>query len=242
MKPFSLTTRCTLESVALCVALAAGSSLAQKTASTSDVAELLPADGKAVDVMQVQAPPRLAEFARKLQQAAAKNPDWWRAHVQKAKPGEPLPYDARLGLTKKEYEEFLSLSSKMTLMKVKVAKVGVKRDGPRITLNFGDDLPGMKEVVLDLKAGTVTTPFGVAADRSRILASERQKATGPWDGIQWKLEKVDKEPAGGVVVNFALGKLKESGRGILYYDVRQVGEKSMTRVSYVLQYDLKPSR
>jgi hypothetical protein len=195
-----------------------------------------------MDLMALKAPPRLEELTKKLRQAVAKDPDWWLAHIQKAKPGEPLPYDARLGLTKEEYKEFLRLGQNMTLTKAKAAKVRVKRDGGRVVLSFGEDLPGFKEVVLDLTADTVTTPFGVTTERSRIRASEGQKATGPWDGIQWKLEKAEEDPARITAVKFALGKLKGSGRGLLYYDVKQVGEKAKTVFSYVLQYDLKPSR
>jgi hypothetical protein len=242
MKPYRLMAQRILAGIALYVALGAGSSLAKQTASVPEVGELLPADGTAIDVMELKAPPRLEALNKKLQQAVAKDPDWWLAHVQKAKPGEPLPYDARLGLTKEEHGEYLSLTKKITLTKVKAAKVRVQRDGQRIVLSFGDDLPGLKEMVLDLKADTVTTPFGVATERSRIRASEGQRATGPWDGIQWKLEKVEEEPASATSVKFALGKLKESGRGILYFDVKQISEKSRTVLYYLLQYDLKPSR
>jgi hypothetical protein len=192
--------------------------------------------------MELKAPPRLEELMKRLQEAAAKDPDWWLAHIQKAKKGEPLPYDERLGLTKAEYEEMSDLDKKMTLGKVKTAKVRVSREGQRSVLSFGDELPGLKEVVLDLKADTVTTSFGVTTDRSEIKASEGQKATGPWDGIQWKLQKFEEQPMRATSVKFALGKLKESGRGILYYDVKQIGEKSKNVFYYVLVYDLKQTR
>jgi len=225
----------------LCLALGADSSLAQQTASIPELGDLLPPDGAAVDVMELRAPLRLEELTKKLQQAVANDPDWWRGHVQRARPGEPLPYDARLGLTQKEYTEYLSLAEKITLTKVRVAKVEVKRDGERIVLSFGDDLPGLREAVLDLKADTVTTPFGITTNRKRIRASEGQKVTGSWDGLQWKLEEIEEEPARVTSVKFALGRMKESGRGILYYDVKQISEKLRTEFYHILQYDLQTS-
>lgn len=239
MRPCGIAVRCTLVAMALYAALGAACSLARQAASAPRVEDLLPADGTAMDVMELKAPPRLEELTKKLRRAVAKEPDWWLAHLKKAKPGEPLPYDARLGLTKEEYGEYLRLARKMTLTKVKTAKVQVKRAGGRVVLSFGEDLPGFKEVILDLKADTVTTPFGVMTERSRIRASGGQKATGPWDGIQWKFARSEEEPPRLTLVTFALGKLKGSGRGILYYDVKQGGEKSRTGFSYVLQYGLK---
>jgi hypothetical protein len=227
--------------MAMCVALGAGNLLAQQTAPASDVGDLLPADGTTVDVMERKVPPRMMELTKKLEDAIGKDPDWWLAHLRKAKPGEPVSYDPRLGVTKKEYEEYIALRKKITLTKVRTAKVRVQRGGQRIMLSFGEDLPAMKEVVLDLKADTVRTPFGVTTERSRIKASDGQTATGPWDGIQWRLEKVEKEPATRTSVSFAVGKLKDSGRGILIYEVRRVAEKSKTGASYILQYDLKKS-
>lgn len=56
------------------------------------------------------------------------------------------------------------------------------------------------------------------------------------------MEKVEEGPIRGTVVKFALGKLKQNGRGILYYDVKEVTEKSKLRIDHVLLYDLKAPR
>jgi len=240
MKPDMRMARLAMAGVAAWLALGTFNSPAQQTAPAPEAVDLLPADGAAVDVMELKAPPRLDALTKKLQEAAAKDPDWLLAHTRKAKPGEPLPYDPRLGLTRDEYDEYLSLAKELKLTKVRAATARVKRDGQRVVLSFGDDLPGLKEIALDLKADEVATPFGVAADRSRVRASEGQKATGPWDGIQWK--KVEEKPSSATAVTFALGKLKDSGRGMLYYDVKHVEEESKAVFYYVLLYDLKTAR
>ena len=56
------------------------------------------------------------------------------------------------------------------------------------------------------------------------------------------METIEKEPARITNGKFALGKLKDFGRGMLYYDVTRADEKSRTVFHYMLQYDLKPTR
>jgi len=110
MRFHTTTAICSLVGMAFCVAFGAASPPEQKPVAPLDIESLLPADGTVMDVMELKAPPRLEELAAKLQQTVAKDPEWWLAHVRKAKPGEPIPYDARLGLSKEEFDEFLSLA------------------------------------------------------------------------------------------------------------------------------------
>jgi hypothetical protein len=191
--------------------------------------------------MQLTFPPRMEELSKKLARAIAKNPDWWADHLKKAKPGEPVAYDVRLGLTKEEYEEYLSLVKKAVFKKVQTGKLNVKH-GERVVLNGDDHLPNFKDIELDLKADAVITPYGTAAERSQITASDSQRASGPWDGVQWKLQKDEREPARSTSVLFALGKLKESGRGVLYYRVMQTSEQPPLNIYYFLEYDLRRDR
>lgn len=229
-----------------CTALWAGvaftSATGQEPARAVELKDVLPKDEAAVAVMQIGASPRIALLTKKLQEAAAEDPDWWQAHVKKAKPGEPLPYDPKIGLSKEEYQEYLDLAKTLGLTKLKTVKVRVKQDGRLVILTFGDDLPALKEAVINLKDDSVTTPYGVAATRSVIKAAPGQKATGPWNGIQWKLENVDLATGKGTIVKFAIGKLKDTDRGIIYYDVKQVTDDSRTFLHYVLFYDLNAAR
>jgi hypothetical protein len=211
---------------------------AQQESSSIELKDVLPSDGKEVDVMELQFPARMQELTQKMQQAIAKDPDWLPEVLKKLKPGETLPYDERLGLSKEQYEEYLGLTKKMTLTKTKTVKARVKQEGDRIELSFGEDLPGINGVIIDLKSDAVSMPAGVATERSQIKASEGQKATGPWNGIQWKMQKIDAESMSMKSIKFALGKMQESPKGILYCDVKLVSGNSKTVYHYVLQYDL----
>ncbi len=242
MRASTQAVRCSLLGVLVFLVAGPFELRAQKQPTSPSVEALLPSDATTVDVMQITYPPGMEELTKKLAQAIAKNPDWWAEHVKKAKPGEPVAYDARLGLSQDEFTEYLALSKKAAYKKANTAKLNVKRTGERVVLTFDEQLPNLKPIELNLKADVVVTTYGTAASRSQITASEGQTATGPWDGVQWKLVNVEEKPARRTSIQFALGKLKESGRGIIVYNVSQVGEQARLNVRYVFQYDLKRDR
>ncbi|MGL4463305.1 MAG: hypothetical protein ACRC1K_14245 [Planctomycetia bacterium] len=200
--------------------------------------ELIPANGTVMDIMTFTESPRRAELSKKLLEAVAKDPEWWAAHVRKGKPGEPIEYDPKLGLTRDEFKEYLDTS--FTLTKTGTVKAVVERTGERVLLAFGKDFPGMEEVAIDLKKDTVTTPFGVATDRTRIRANADQKATGKWDGVQWKHESMGTKPGSVTVIKFGLGKLT-NGRGIMYCGVKKVSGTDRVSHRHTFMYDLAPA-
>lgn len=192
----------------------------------------------AVDVMQMVGPPRANELAQRLQQVVRANPDWWLEHVKKSKPGEPLPYDARLGLSEAEYDEFLVLSSKMTTQKKDEAMLIVaKKNDDAYVFDGGQALPDFTGIEIDLKNDWVRTPFGVLTERSEIDASDAS-ALGAWVGTEWKLVKLDANGVTGTIAKLAVGQLKRSGRCVIYYDVKKISPDGKTRIAHVLNYDV----
>ena len=194
-----------------------------------------------MDLMEIAAPPRANELGQRLQQAARANPDWWLEHVKKAKPGEPLPYDSRIGLTDSEYNEFLALSKKMTTQKKAESTLTVAaKDDDVYVFNGGHALPDFNGIEIDLTNDVVRTPFGVLTERSEINAPE-DSALGAWIGTQWKLERPGSNGITGTIAKLAVGKLTQSGRCVIYYDVKHVSLDGRTRISHVLNYDV-PAR
>jgi hypothetical protein len=193
-----------------------------------------------VDVMEIGGPPRANELAQRLQQAARENPDFWLEHLRKAKPGEPLPYNPRLGLSEAEYTELLTLSKKLTTRKKAEATLVVTTEDDEVyVLDGGQALPDFTGIVIDLKNDLVRTPFGILTERSEIDAPD-DTALGAWVGTQWKLEKPDPSGIAGTVAKLAVGRLKRSGRCVIYYDVRRISLDGKTRISHILNYDTPP--
>lgn len=195
-----------------------------------------------VDILELVAPARLNELALRFQQAAQENQEWFLEHVQKAAPGQPLPYDARFGLTESEYAEFLELSKVMTMQKtseatLKIASIG---DGA-YQLDGGRKLADFTGIVIDLKNDRVQTPFGDLTEKSVVNSTEKS-AIGLWTGVQWKLDAFDEEKMDGVIAKFSVGKLNETGRCVIYYDVRAIGSDGQARITHVLNFDRRPTK
>ncbi len=94
-------------------------------------------------------------------------------------------------------------------------------------LDGGDTLPDLTGIVIDLKKDLVKTPYGVAQTRTAVDAPDTS-AFGAWTGVEWKGEDV----------TFALGRLKATGRAVLWYDVMSDTGKGPVALMRVLNYDV----
>jgi hypothetical protein len=211
------------------------------SAPGDSVLALIPTGTVRVTVMNLVSPPRLEQLTARFQAAVQKEPGWWSEYmVANARPGEPLPYHPGFGITEAEYDEMLGLFGQMRLAPAAEVEMTVHASGDRrFRLNGGRHLPELTGIVIDLGRNRVETPFGATTTRNPIAASERQQATGPWTGVSWKYDGVDETAMSGAHVRLALGRLEESGRGILTYDAGRLHEGVVqARVKRTLTYDL----
>jgi hypothetical protein len=210
-------------------------------AATDPALRLIPTGSVRVDVLQLTAPPRLLELTGKFQQAIGKDPEWWLNYARQAKPGQPLAYHPKLGLTRAEYDEFLRLGKQMVVKKAGEGTITVRALGDgRFTLDGGQTAPELTGIEIDLKKNAVRTPYGTATDRGEIRANRAtQTATGPWSGVVWKYEKQGAVFGTGTSASLAFGRPQESGKGILYYQVTRIEPGAQPlQITRVLTYDL----
>ncbi len=190
-----------------------------------------------VDIMEVQPPTgRLAALIEKVRAKQASDPDAFVRGIENSQPGE---YNPEFGLTRTEFDEFLLESKTLRVAKTGESVLRFAPDGDsRFRLKGGNGLKDVDGIVIDLKRNVVETPYGVADKRSEVIASADQFATGPWNGPEWKLEKGDLSSTA-TSVSFALGRLVESGRGILYYEAKRGNRRAQDASTLVaLEYTL----
>ena len=85
-----------------------------------------------------------------------------------------------MGLSRGEYETFLSLSQQLRYKRERLTTISSRRQGRAFLLDGGDDLPDLWEIVIDPVSMTVHTPLGGCSAFRWIEPSA--KATGPWRG------------------------------------------------------------
>ena len=69
---------------------------------TFSLNEVLPSGNEEIEIMKIGYSKRSTELAKKLQIAISEHREWFLEHLKKSKPGEPLIYDPKLGLTEEE--------------------------------------------------------------------------------------------------------------------------------------------
>jgi len=217
---------------------------AHGTPADSALRALVPTGTTAVWVMGMVPPAGPNEIMLRLQAAMRRDQAFWQQYIlEHSRPGQPLPYHVNMGVTRAEYDEALRLMRQIRLAKVGEATLTVRDEGNGpLVLDGGRALPQLTGVVIDLAANQVQTPFGVAARRTRVSPGPEQAATGPWEGELWSREAISGGGSNGVSIKFGVGRLQEGGRGILYYEVKQVaGGRVASQASSILTYDI-PSR
>jgi hypothetical protein len=203
-----------------------------------EVAALLPVGSWSADVMEVVAPPRLLELSQRFQSAARQDSAWFTAYIKTAPSGQPLPYHPRLGLTAGEYREFLALGDSMRMRPADRATLHVTRTPKGWRIETDSSLFDVRVIEIDTVTGLVQTPMRMAGGATRVVAGARQQTTGPWDGVQWRREEMSRFPETGSTVTFALGRLRDSGRILLYYDARRIDNGALTgRATRILTFD-----
>jgi len=199
------------------------------------VADLLPTDGSEVDVMWF--PERLVELMKKLNAGVKENPGAFLVDVLKAN-GEPIDYDPRLGLSEEDHNELMRLSREFKFVKLTTAPIKVHHAADGIELDGGDLLPQLTGITVYPDKKKLKTPFGICTKVTEVRASDDQTRTGRCNGVQWECEQLFPPSR----VRLMLGKLEESGRGLLIYDARGFEGLRPKRTSCVLTYDLPPAK
>ncbi len=193
-----------------------------------EFSELVPPAGKAkVRIYQIVFPQRFQELAAKMQAAAQKHPEIF--HPSRMKPGEPIPYDSRMGLTQAEYKEFIHFSSAREQSKLeKVAEADmkvIKIKNESVSLSGSEALPSLNEIKLNLKTGELETSHGNLTQRKSYESTKADNPVlGDLQGYEWKLQKGSLESGNVLSMSILLGKRPKANERILYYKIQSMND------------------
>jgi len=200
------------------------------SAQTTSVAfrELLPVGQVEVTVLELGVPPRFTELATRIQEAARANMEWWIAHTRSTPEGQPMAYDARMGITEADYKEMLSLAESVVMQRGSAGMLRISTIPNGWRLEGGTAFPEVTGVEIDTVARVVRTKFGELREFKVVEANDEQRATGRWTGAQWNLSDIDDATTTGVVASFVLGKLEANNRTLLYLDAKRASNGQIT--------------
>ena len=168
-------------------------------------------------------PPEINKYVAKVEASARKDPKWFREFSRQAKPGVPLPYDERLGLTKEEYTEYLALWNKREFKAAEEVMLLLRQSSGgtwAITSTGGaSTLSTLRYVEKD---DLFRSPNG---DLKRIddIKADSTSILGDWTGSEWKFE--EETSLGKTKENLAVGRFTDNKFGIIVYRVQELSSE-----------------
>ena len=190
------------------------------------------------EVVVVLPPPEMDKYVAKVEAAAKKDPDWFVKYSKDAKPGVPLPFHEKLGLTKEEYDEYSKLWAAREF-----------RSLAQVVLQLREGKPGEWTVAATGEGNVISTLRYVAKEdvfqspngklkRIEDIDADPLSILGAWKGGEWKFDETGE--LGMSKENFAVGRTVDGKYGLLVYRMQEVSTQG-TRLydkSLVVRYGL----
>ncbi len=168
-------------------------------------------------------PPEIDKYVAKVESASKQDLKWFREYSANAKPGAPLPYDKRLGLTEKEYEEYLALWGKRDFKPIEDVMLLLRQSaGGTWTVTATGNASTFSTLRYDPKKDVFRSPNGEMA-RIEDIKADATSILGAWTGKEWKFE--EETGLGKIKENFALGQLTKKGYGIIVYRAQEMSSE-----------------
>ena len=168
----------------------------------------------------VMPPPEIESFIFKVEKAARKDPEWFKEFSAQAKPGAPLPYNERLGLTKAEYDEYLVIWNKRAFKPVEEIMLMLRATaGGTWTITATGEARTLSTIRYTAKGDIFRSPNGQLA-RIEDVTAEASSILGAWTGMEWKFE--EETGLGKTKENFALGRFADQKYGLIVYRAQEL--------------------
>ena len=175
-------------------------------------------------VVIVEPPKEIAAYVKKVEIAAKADSKWFTEYSKSAKPGVPLPYHERLGLTQEEYDTYNKLWDERKMKPVKDGNVIVRlehtKKGDWMIRVSGKGSP-ISLLHYHPEADSMKSPNGMLT-RLKDIDADPRSTLGKWTGHEWKFEQED--GLGKTKENFAIGKLVGTKYGLLVYHLQSISQ------------------
>ncbi|MEO7098455.1 MAG: hypothetical protein ABI162_03775 [Luteolibacter sp.] len=186
-------------------------------------------------------PPEIDKYVAKVQDAAKKDPKWFREFSGQSTPGAPLPFDAKLGLTNEEYNEYLKLWNKREFKPIEDVMVLLRQSaGNTWTLSATGTASTLTTLRYVEKEDIFRSPNG-EMKRIKDIQADPASILGEWTGHEWKFE--EETGLGKVKENIAVGHFTDKKYGIIVYRAQELSSEG-TRLldkSMVVRFPLGKS-
>lgn len=189
----------------------------------------------------VMPPKEIDKYLAKVETAARKDPKWFREFSKQSKPGIPLPYDERLGLTQEEYNDYLKLWEKREFKAMEEVMLNLRQSaGDTWSITSTGGASSISTLRYSEKSDTFRSPNG-ELKRIEDIKADANSILGEWSGPEWKFE--EETGLGKTKENVAFGRFAGNQYGVIVYRVQELSTEG-TRLldkSLVIRFPLGKS-
>lgn len=174
------------------------------------------------EVVKISISPDFLKFKELLDQAQKADPEWFKSHQEKAGKENPIPpYDAKLGMTKAEYDKYIEIWEQRFYKRVDDGEVNVllTKDGED---GWVINVTGKGMPISLLKYVTDKDQFeSTNGTLSRIadIKSPKESLYRDWNGQEWRF--FDDGDIYKTKENIAIGRTGDGKYGILIYSLQE---------------------
>jgi hypothetical protein len=165
-------------------------------------------------------PKEIDKYVAKVETAARKDPKWYREYSGQSKPGLPLSYDERLGLTKEEYNQYLVLWNKREFKPVEDVMLLLRQStGGTWSITSTGNASAISTLRYNSKDDVFRSPNG-ELKRIEDIKADSTSILGEWNGCEWKFE--EETGLGKTKENMAIGRFADNKFGLIVYRVQEL--------------------
>lgn len=171
----------------------------------------------------IEPPKEIDKYVAKVEAAARKDVKWYKEYSRQSKPGMPLPYDERLGLTQDEYAAYLALWEKRDFKPVAEVMLMLRKGaGGSWIVTATGPAASISTLRYDTEKDLFRSPNG-ELKRIDDISADPKSILGAWTGREWKFE--EETSLGKTKENFAIGKISDKPFGMIVHRVQELSSE-----------------
>jgi len=197
---------------------------------TSDLPIIFKSQTVSVDIMDgIKRNPRLLELTQKIQNSLQNNWEWYQEYIKTIKKGEPLGYHPNLGITEKQYDEFLKISKDIEVESTGKENLEIINANNNIKFNADGRLSIYNDVTIDIKNNQILYKDYILPFLDQVIIEDADNGLkSKWKGYSWAYEYpvltdetdlTDLKNLNITIVRFTIGQLEKNGK--IYMQIKE---------------------
>ena len=182
------------------------------------------------DIMDgIKSNPRQLELTKKIQSSLQNNWEWYQEYIKTIKKGEPLGYHPNLGITEKEYDEFLKISKDIEVESTGKEELEIINTDSEIKFKADGRLSIYNNLTIDIKNNQILYKEYVLTFLEKVNIKDSDNGLkSKWKGYNWAYEypvitdETDLTDLGNLnitIVRFTIGQLEKNGK--IYMQIKE---------------------